>query len=170
MSAFDRRNNLLANEPGNFEVRDNIEANGDEPFHAIHWVGAAIVNSIDGIIDSEAKRQGVDPDLIRAIIYVENAQGYYGFFFEAIDVSDTILPMNISRKLWSGLGDSEKTLEDLHTNIRAGITLIRRIQDRVDRPTVATIATLYNSLGKSSVSNFGARVASVYNERPWHSK
>ena len=41
----------------------------------IHALGVEAVKKYDAIIIREAKRKGVDPDLVRAIIYMENADG-----------------------------------------------------------------------------------------------
>jgi hypothetical protein len=44
---------------------------------------------------------------------------------------------------------------------------MRRIQDRLDDPTPEKIATLYNGLMKEQVTDYGARVARYYKEKPW---
>ena len=54
------------------------------------------------------------------------------------------------------------------TNIRAGARMLRFIQDNLGGPTsIAGIATLYNYLDAEEVSDFGARVHSVYLGAPW---
>jgi len=119
------------------------------------------------VIKREAARAGVDPNLVRAIMYVENAQGQYGKPLEGIGIAKSILPMNIRYDVWGDLGFSRSDFFDATLNIRAGATLLRRIQDRLDDPTVSKVATLYNSLPKDSVTEFGARVAEVYRTRAW---
>ena len=137
--------------------------------NAFHGAGQAAVELFDSIIRREAARLGVDANLMRAIMYVENAQGQYGKPFEGIGAK-SILPMNIRYDTWAGLGFSERDFFDATMNIRAGATLIRRILDRLDEPTVSKVATLYNSLPKDAVSDYGARVAEVYRSRPWERK
>ncbi|EOX4464715.1 hypothetical protein [Vibrio alginolyticus] len=52
-------------------------------------------------------------------------------------------------------------------NIEFGITLLSRIQARIENPTIRIIATIYNFLGAEVVSDYGARVAKLYLEQPW---
>lgn len=37
----------------------------------------------------------------------------------------------------------------------------------VDSPSVEVIATLYNALDATKISDYGARAAEIYQERPW---
>jgi hypothetical protein len=46
--------------------------------------------------------------------------------------------------------------------------LIRRIVERLEEPTVSKVASLYNSLAKDQVTDYGARVADVYRTKAWH--
>lgn len=52
-------------------------------------------------------------------------------------------------------------------NIEFGVILLGRIRDCIADPTIAKIATLYNSLAVEKVSDYGARVASLYWKKPW---
>ena len=100
----DRIANILADEPAVFEIADSPTASGREPIHALHDKGYWAVRDHKEMIEQEASAQRVDPDLIKAIMYVENAHGAsYGRFFESLGVSDTILPMNINPETWEGL-------------------------------------------------------------------
>lgn len=114
-------------------------------------------------------------------MYVENAQGaHYGYPAELIDAAKdvlpaylhgfaakSILPMNIRYDVWGRLGFSRADFQKPETNIRAGVLLIRRILDRLENPTVSKVATLYNSLSKDRVTDYGARVADVYRSKRW---
>jgi hypothetical protein len=45
------------------------------------------------------QRQGVDPDLAKAIVYVENAQGHYfggAWLAERLGLARSLFPMNIN--------------------------------------------------------------------------
>jgi soluble lytic murein transglycosylase-like protein len=122
------------------------------------------------MIREEAARARVDPNLMRAIMYVENAQGHYlgaARAAEGLGLAKSILPMNIRPNFWSALGFTERDFYNPRTNIRAGALLLKRIHERLDHPTVSKLATLYNSLPRNSVSDFGARVADVYHSRAW---
>ena len=52
-------------------------------------------------------------------------------------------------------------------NIETGVLLLKRIRDRVDKPTPEKIGTLYNSLSKDNVTAYGEYVGKVYKEKPW---
>ena len=163
----DRRKSILSNTPGKIYVAPN--PNADIHYHelrALDFVGTHTVLHYEKMVEHEAQVQGVDPDLVKAIMYVENAQGAYGYLSEAVNYSDSILPMNIKRTVWKELvpgGD----FSDPYTNIHAGVTLIKRIQDRLDDPSPEKIATLYNALAKDSISDYGARVGNVMETKPW---
>ena len=118
-------------------------------------------------IEREAARQGVDPDWVRAIMYVENAHGYYGVPFQALGLADTLFPMNINPELWSALSDPPADLNDPEMNIRNAVTLIRRITERVDEPTLAKVASIWIFAGAEQVSDYGTRVQDVYANRRW---
>ena len=76
--------------------------------------------------------------------------------------------MNINRAIWGELGiDPDAAYSDKRANIRAGILLIRRIQDRLSDPEPEYVATLYNSMAKEKVNDYGARVARYMQEKPW---
>ena len=58
-----------------FNIEDNPAEKGDASKFRDHGIGVDVVKEHDAIIEREAKRKGVDPDLVRAIIYMENADG-----------------------------------------------------------------------------------------------
>jgi hypothetical protein len=204
-----RRQSVLENSPALFAIEDNPAASGDAPVHRIHSLGAGLVQKHDQEIEEEAARVGVDPDLLRAIMYVEVSQGYYGYpaeqkewikanlpmperlrsSLDRLPWSDSILPMNVRRSLWAGLlndgrsysrryieaghakgqvvDQSHDVLDNPRLNIRAGAILLKRIQDRLENPSIRKVATLYNGLGQSAVANYGAQVERVYRAREW---
>lgn len=164
----ERQSSILNDSPGRITVAENPTADRRAPANASHIFGWVPVSIHDAIIEREAARFGVDSDLVRAIMYVENAQGgHYGAVTEAVGIARSILPINIRYDTWSGLGFSRDDFNDAALNIRAGVMLIRRIHDRLERPTVAKIATLYNSMAKDAITDYGARVAQVYQDRRW---
>ena len=120
-------------------------------------------------IEKEAAKQAVDPRLVKAIMYMEVSHGgIYGYPAEILNKADIILPMNI-RSMWLPLGKQGADLKNIDDNIQIGVTLIKRIQDRLENPTVEKIATLYNSLAKDKVTDYGARVGEIYRTQPWKS-
>jgi hypothetical protein len=164
----DRRKSILANEPGMFEVADNPDASSARPWYSDHNNGYDGVARNDSLIQQEARRIGVDPDLVRAIMYVEYANGYgYGGPAQAVGLARSLYPMNIRPDRWQGLAGAGADFGDSETNIRAGTQLIKRIADRLADPNIAKIATLYNSLAKDKVTDYGAQVARVYRDKSW---
>ena len=152
-------------------VQPRAQYKGDPPWYREHDKGVNAVTSFDGAIETEAHAIGLDPNLIRAIMYVENADGSrYGVsrLAEKVGMADTLFPMNIDARLWAGMGGVKaQEFENPVQNIRAAAALLKAISDRVEDPTVAKIASLYNSLPKDNVTDYGARVQRAYDEKLW---
>ena len=130
-------------------------------------------DALAAIIARASEAAGVDPDLVRAIMYVEAADGHYlkgGWLADKLEWSDTIEPMNVHREVWDGMaGVPASRFDDPEENIKVGAEILKRIEARLDKKdrTVEKIATIYNSTGRERVSGYGARVARAYRERPW---
>jgi soluble lytic murein transglycosylase-like protein len=170
MSA-DRRASILNDTDAFFPIAGNPEADGSEPLHALGVLGRLKVSKYAPMIEREATRAGIDPDLVKAIMYVEYSQGaLYGWPGEELGLSESLYPMNIRARDWSGLAPQGADFNDPEQNIRAGVTLLRRIKDRLGDPAVRKIASLYNFIGAEKVSDYGARVGQVYEEKPWEEK
>ena len=166
--ASDRIQAILNNTPALFEIRDNPGANKNyADSYADHDAGATAVATHGATIEIEAARQGVDADLVKAIMYVENAQGRSYGFAETFGLASTILPMNINKYLWSGLGAEPEQFYDPQINVRMVVTLLSCIRDRIGDPTPGKIAAIWNFAGHEMVSDFGARVQDVYDRRLW---
>lgn len=164
----ERRQSIIDNAEGRIRIRENPSANGNAPGYATHVMGHLFVRMHDRLIEQEAARVGLDPNLLRAIMYVEVAQGWaYGLPAEAAGVAESLYPMNIRPDLWSALGFAPEQFKTAETNIRAAALLLRRIHDRLENPTISKLATLYNSLPKDRVTDYGARVAEVYRGKRW---
>jgi hypothetical protein len=167
-SLAERRAWIKAGKSGaNFSVAPNPKADSSAPWYADLLHGGRQVNEYDkqGLIEPIAKRTGVDSGLIRAIIYVEESQGWYDYFTGKIKENKTWRPMNVHAELW-GL-DKTKAARNRVYNIAAGAVILRGIKDNCSGSGVAEITTLYNGLGKTEVTPYGARVERVYNEKPW---
>lgn len=163
-----REANLSENTPSVFSIKDNPSADGSEPTHSIGALGTSAVKTHGKIVAREAADQGVDPDLVKAIMFVENAQGgHYGAVTEFLGVADSILPMNIKAGKWKKLGLTAANVKKPEHNIRAGVMLLKRITNRIMDPTVAKVASIYNFSGRERVNDYGARVATVYKKKPW---
>lgn len=161
---------ILEDEPALFEIAENRDADRRPKDNESVESGLSAVRQYADIIEREATAQGVDAELIKAIVYMENAhdptvQRLSDFF----RLSTSVLPMNIQPETWSGLSDEPIDFHDPEMNIRTGVTLIRRIIDRIDDPTPAKVASIWNFTGREIVSDFGARTQAVYDNPVWRS-
>lgn len=121
-----------------------------------------------GLIDAKSAQYGVDSNLVKAIMYMETTHGWYDSWVSPFEKNTSILPMNVRPDTWSGLGYSRDDLKNPQTNIEAGIRIIKGITERLENPSVRSVATLYNSLAKDKVSDYGARVQAIYDSKPWN--
>ncbi|MGJ4884746.1 hypothetical protein [Bradyrhizobium sp. HKCCYLRH3097] len=123
-----------------------------------HQWGAQQVKTYNALIEEAARRHGVNPDLVRAVIYTEVSRGgEYGYPGEAVGravrslfrldhdvIARTILPGNIDSS-WQKLIPGS----DVHTprdNIELTAKLLAGIAKRLDDPSVENIYSLYNGL------------------------
>ena len=154
-----------------FNIEDNPAEKGDASKYRDHEIGVDTVKEHDAIIEREAKRKGVDPDLVRAIMYMENADGNplnLNRLVEDFGLASSILPMNIKPGMWAGLdGVKKEDFKNPEANIRAGVTLIKRIQDRLDDPTPAKIGSIWNFTGAEKVNEIGARIQKIFDQKTW---
>lgn len=164
----DRIQVILDDRPALFEIADNPNADGRSKDNESLEAGLFAVLRHADTIEREAARQGVDPDLVKAIVYMENAHDATGQrLADFFGRSTSVLPMNIQPETWAGLGAGPIDFHDPEMNIRAGVTLIRRIIDRVDDPTTAKVASIWNFTGRELVNDFGARAQAVYDNAQW---
>ncbi|MGF1708884.1 hypothetical protein [Enterovibrio baiacu] len=163
----DRRESILNNTPAIFEIVENPKADASEP-----WYELDMFDEVDGneaIYESAANEMGLDPDLLKAIGYMESTHGYY----DRVHPKNTSFrPMNIKVSTWGKLaeelGYQATDIEtDLTANVRTGALLVKRIWARIPSPTVSKVASIYNFLGKEKVSDYGARVDAIYKKKLW---
>ena len=151
-----------------FNIDDNPAEKGEAPFWSTHVLGAEAVKKHDAIIEREAKLKGVDPDLVRAIMYMENADGNplnLNRQLEKVGMASSTLPMNIKPSMWAGLdGVKKEEFKNPEANIRAGVTLIKRIRDRLDDPTPAKIGSIWSFTGAEKINEKGARIQKIYDK------
>lgn len=164
-SAEDRKNALLGKGMADFKLKPDLQPLNDKPWYAIETKSEVNENRL--IIEDESKAAGINPDLIKAIIYVETTQGYYDEYYP---LNKSIRPMNIQAEYWKELGYSRKDLETPRLNIKAGIDLVKRIYLQNPHASVSEVATLYNDLGAKRINDYGARVGRVMKEKPWLKK
>ena len=133
--------------------------------------GKSAVNENDRRILRYSDKHNIDPDLVRAVMFAENARGHKGIFNWAGDVSGlskSIEPMNIQKNRWSSLVDKKpEDMYDPDVNVEAGTLLLSRLRDRIEKPTPEKIGTLWNSLKEKETTIFGTYIDKVYREKPW---
>jgi len=164
-SESDRKKSIINETPAVFEIVENSDADDSKS-----WYESPSENQVpefENIIVEEAKKQDVDPDLVKAIMYMETTRGYYDKLAEPFDANTSVLPMNVQTEYWKNLGYTREQLKDPNINIKVGVALLKRIEERIEAPTIDKIATIYNFLGAEMVNDYGARVRRIYEERLW---
>ena len=149
-----------------FVVPDNPKASGAEPVYEIDAFSS--VDKYSALIDKAAGETGVDARLIRAIMYMETTHGYYDAPLTWIGRNKSILPMNVNVEYWGETFGDRQALSQPAANIKAGAEMLKRIIANLPAgANVRQIATLYNNLNATSVTDYGARVEQIYNTQPW---
>lgn len=160
----ERRQSIIADTPGTFIVAENTAvAAGPNPIYAIGNYEEVTENL--AIIDRYAIQYGLDVDFVKAIVWMESTHGWY----DRLKGSDneTIRPMNVHARLWQQLGITRTDLANKEINIAVGVHILAKIWERTESPTFEKVATLYNSLGATSVNKYGKTVDSYRSTRPW---
>ena len=147
------------------QIRDNPRADASAPLHEVHIFEQVTQN--DAFIRRSAQRHSVDPDLVRAIAYVETTHGYYDIILRPFDANTSSLPMNINTAYWGSMWGSRESLKNPATSIDAGTRMLRSIQMAMPGASIAKIATIYNDSNAVMVNSYGARVQAVYRAKIW---
>lgn len=119
-------------------------------------------------IELAASSHDLDPEYLKAIIWMESTHGWYDSLTRLIKKPKTILPMNIYAEHWKGLGISRADLKSPKVNVDTGAYLVSQIAKRIKVPRPEKVATLYNRLGLDRVSGYGMTVLHYYESRPWN--
>ena len=130
-----RKSAILHNIPVRFHVKENDKADGSEPL--IEWAAMSDVAEHSQLIEEEAKRQGVDPDLVKAIMYMETTHGYYDAIPALWDGNKSLLPMNVNVVYWSELPYTRAELKEPKKNIEAGVFMLKRLAERARAPATS---------------------------------
>ena len=119
-------------------------------------------------IQEAASKYGVSEDLISAVMYHETSAGWYDEPTEWFDMNKSIRPMNINTDYWGTTFGSRSELKNKRNNVHAGADMIARLIIAVGpNATVAEVATLYQNLNASEVSDYGARVENHFETKRW---
>lgn len=159
----DRRESIMANTPAVFLVMENPDAKAiPRPWYFVSSLEEVSQN--DRRITAMAMQYKLDPDFVRAVVYMESTHGWYDRF---APWNHTIRPMNVHDTLWRQLGVTRKDLENPRLNIAAGVHILSAIWCRTADPDAEKVATLYNQLGATKVNDYGKTVAFYMANKPW---
>jgi len=101
----DRIRSILDDTPARFEFRPIPKADGSPTFWERPELGRQAVEKFGAIIDKMSAKHGVDPDMLRAIMWFENARGHWlggNDLKDWLGTSGSVMPMNIKPELWGG--------------------------------------------------------------------
>ena len=90
-----------------FDIKGKPDADASSPWYECVEAGKSAVASYGNLVEAEARRQGVDADLVKAILCAEHTRGHnFGIdkAAEGFGLAGSILPMNIRPGIWGGLG------------------------------------------------------------------
>jgi len=123
-------------------------------------------------IEQAAIKHGVDPDLIRAVMWAENARGHKGGLNDLADItglSNSSMPMNMNKETGARLtGKKPEDMNDAQANIDASAKFLKGLTERVAGPKdAAKVGTVWNSTSKEKTSDFGEYVGRLHREKPW---
>jgi hypothetical protein len=160
------RDNIIAGKAdGRIDVATNPKANGQKPWYEMP--GASMVKSNEPYIVEMAGKHGVDPNLLRATMYQESTHGYYDALPRQWDADGSILPMNINTDHWGETFGSRKALKDPRANVEAGATMLHNIVRAMPGASIAQIGSVYQNSQAKKVTDYGARVQAIYQDKPW---
>jgi hypothetical protein len=162
----DRRQSIMANTDGTFVVDDNPNAKAlPNPWYELDSLEEVTANAAK--IEGLAYQYKLDPDFVKAIVWMESTHGWYDRFDPN---NKTIRPMNVHATLWSQLRINRKDLQDPRLNIAAGVHILAAIKTRTAEPNDEKVATLYNQLSATKVNNYGKTVSFYATHKPWARK
>lgn len=170
-NADERKEAILNQKLAIFDITINPKATSERPWYAMEGAGLEAVKKYGKIVEEKAQKHGVDPDLVRAVMWSENARGNYfgaGDLFDKAGLSKTKMPMNINPTLWGALVSKEPTkLDKPEDNIEAGVILLKRIGQRIKNPTAAKIGAIWEGLPREHTDDYSTYLERVYKEKPW---
>lgn len=96
------------------------------------------------VLHSEAKRAGVQPELVLAVIQIESAFNRFAISYVGARGYMQIMPF------WKNeIGRPDDNLMDLHTNLRYGCTILKHYLDREKGDYIRGLARYNGSLGRT---------------------
>ena len=171
ISGEERIKALINGQPIIINVEDTDtpqKSNANEHLH--NW-GKEYVDKYGNLIEKYAKQYNLDSNIVKAILYAENADFHkYGYnkFFDIIHKSSSVLPMNIQGKTWGDFQGKHYDVYDPEQNIELGVRVLKAIYDAVPDKDIAKIATLWNGTGKNYINEYGNKAKEYYLNQSWN--
>ena len=160
-----RRESILHDFLMKFDMAGDSSLKGNAPIYELDSMSD--VAKYSSIIVSESKKRNVDSNLVKAIMYMETTHGYYDAIPALFDKNKSILPMNVRSNYWKDIGFTRGELKKTKDNIVAGIYLIQKISERINPYSIVGVASLYQDLGTTKVTEYGKRVKNIYDKKLW---
>lgn len=155
---------------GNFSLNGPLPgASAELPFYKTDYFGLSDVNRYDAIIEGAAKHTGVDPDLIRAVMFEENVPGKVKDMIADLRGGGvTIQPMNVGLGWAAAFGYQSQDLSIASYNIVVAAEILAGIERNFAYPpSVAEIYSIYKNLASTGVHEEGLHVEMIYHTKPW---
>ncbi len=171
LNATQRMAAILNGQPLYLHLDDNPNEDDSMKWWCFTPIGNHAVKKYNQPIEYYSSLHDVDTNLIKTIVFLENACGHYfglNTIADYFGVSKSQMPMNIQGKLWGNFNGKYYDTNNSNENIELGTLLVKQIYNSLDNPTVDRIITLWNSLGRNTISSFGYRGRKIYNLRPWN--
>lgn len=188
MDKYERTQAMIDGRKLRFEINDNNWTITAAP-HEIPELGVYNVKSNENLVNAFSKKHGVDPDMVKAIMYMEGANGHHlGLNYLRDDIgqypdsfvsktlgkvigsSTSVMPMNIQNQWGRGFIGTQYDPYNREQNIEAGVKLIKRISESIENPTPEKIGSMWNGIMVDNINDVGARVGKYYREKPWKGK
>lgn len=175
----EREKSIKEDKPAVFNISRKFPINLQKPLIDDIWdnfrtndrTGKDVVRKYDREIMRHSQKNNMDPDLVRAVMYAENARGHkFGLnsVADSMRLSESVMPMNIQKNRWSDLvGKKPDDMYDADNNIETATVLLSRIRNRVEKPTPEKIGSLWHSLAREETDEFGEFIGQAYREKPW---
>lgn len=159
-------------------VRFGIEKNRGQhkakiwsDLYNLDYLGKNAVRKHNEKIIKYSQKHNLDPDMVRSVMYAENARGHkmgVNYITDKMRQSESVMPMNIQKNRWADLINKKpEDLRDPDDNIEAATILLKRIALRIDRPTPEKVGSIWNYIGHEKTNEFGEYIGKIYREKPW---
>lgn len=119
----------------------------------------SVISSNEEAIRTYSERYGISEDLLKAVIYLETSHSIQDII-RSPWLNGTLTPANVNPEIWGNLlGYDENDMLDPAKNIELAARVLAELQSRIENPTPAAIATLYNSTSQDKLNAYGVEVS-----------